>query len=1657
MKRISLFILTLLLLLTSLPTGYAIQKGDDKGGVLNLPPFVDFEVKEKRKVDVIVDVGNTSKSIDEVNSLVNEYLRPSLQANGLDYKIHVEKSNEGLTHFYYFDMPPGETHNYATALFKYDLLTNQSTMLYDTTLRGHDHVSVLDPETGLIFSNFGKAFYTDISSIPEQLRQDQGWNLGMYGLLDSEGNIFGSTEIAWSAGDYYQRKHTTRDRVMEAILAGNGNDIRNVVDTYCTPGMSSMYCNSGLGGIDSSPSNAIPYLNGGVIYRNNFYNNSWSLNNNFLKYWTEYDLTNRIGLVSFGIPSHWVSDMSYSKETGEIVMSVVTGQSYDSGFGRYIATKYVAAIFDPKTGKARTIDALYNYERRNTSEPHAFFMDGKKLLLKYNYIPNDISQNARYDYFYFEDYLTTTEPIMLQQELGLPSLGTVQLAIGDLAIFKDTRAPGGIHIVDVENMTSKKIETNTLSPYIVELPPWYKAEKRYMKDILNENITRSDAEKYYIRLDDQALMQLKNSKELADLATEMNRQNVTYLALGNNNNKTSHQNLLNAIDQRGTFIDNTNIGSAMSKAVDMITNKREAELHVLIANETLSLATIKDGLKQVQTELQAENIISSINIIQGTSTSKTFELMSQINWRSDRNNYVVMFNRGSMSELNNAEYEVEIATVLSAEYAGYISIGTTANKAVNESLIATNKNGGVFTNSTTMSTIKTVIAKHIKDTAVKNPKRVTDTLVLNYDQETGEYSSDLIINTYYEDFENDPKFTERFKTTHDPTIYENHTGVMEGIGQYQPSPTTKFTKVGKYEMVVQVQDNPSNNAVFANFREWSLDSLSRLVLFVHRAPVADFTAVVNTSRRLTIVDLSYDLDRYSERNKGIVTAVWKWKKVDDADWTSGSPPTTLAANTDYLISLKVKDRDGAWSNEVIKFVTTKDSNQPPVALFTVNPKTSSWSKTFSITDQSYDPDGDTITKREWIVTKDGKQLLTKASTPTGNEIKNAAINAGLSQLGSYQIRLRVQDRLGLWSTWYQDYAYVVNHAPIAQFEPLTTTYRDTMNAVVNLTANPDIDGDAVNYRWRLMKGDKTYSLGTTKDVSFRIRDRGLGKDAVGTWSLELRAADPLGAESYITHSLQVLNQVPTAEIISYPVYGYVDEPYNFAATSDDPDTEDKSSLQYYWKVTTPSAKVIMYYEKNLSNITFKEKGEYTMEHWVMDQLGAESEVDKVEFTILNKLPIPDFTRTPITTYRNVNIDFKSLSTDPDGWLEAYRYELFRNGQTPLTLSTDEVFTRSFSSIGTFDIRHTVTDNDGASASITKQIYIVNRAPKVVVTQPSGTNIATATEFNTLTPTILWAMTDADNDPQVQYQLQLKNQSGTVLRTTAATTTANKQFVIPNGWLEEGPVYRAAVRAYDGYDWGEYSTDKYFYILLNRPPTPGFTYTPTNIYEGDQLKFRHAVDDLDLDTLSVRYIVTAPNGQKSQYPSSSTYYQVSSNQYSSDAFSISNVMPGNYVIEQTVTDSKSEPVKVTQTIRVGKLGIVGQVTHTELWESNRNDYNESLPVGSSNQWLPQQFYSGERFMLSADTTLADHAETGSTTYAMKVTVLLHTTGTKTELTYEKDFQWSGSMWEESFNNLARGKHTFTFTVHYSNGVVKQNDVEIEIIGKASELAGVHRWK
>jgi|GEM_PF-890689 len=1614
------------------------KKPNNVGEVLNLAPTVDFELKEsKKKVDVIVDVGNTSYTEDQIRSMVNEQLRPTLNENGLDYTIHIEKSSEGVTKQYYTKYIT----NKEQELWEYDVLSGAKRLVRKVET---DSISraIYDPTNEVIivsasvpkYVNTGSENYIYIVPIDANqpiYRLNNTTNTSNF-ILTSDGYL-----IVYRGGS---NKYIVAGK-MSDIIDGTQRSlkVRSTTQSSVDPRVMMAFQD---GHVYTSHTE-FQYRD---IHSDYHLVDSFRMYSNVGQYYY-MESTSRTALPS-------PSNINVLPQTDRIIQMpttkeyIVTKLRWRPNTDAYVIDGFDTVIYNMETNQQRIFKEAPpdSHQVSTIKKPHFYSLGGNELLFK------DYDEKT----YYYPDYLNPNERVLLSDKAIYPrgNIGPYIFHFG-----QGNSSSGGLNSSEIKMLNIYTGEEVTIDSRYVRLasyPTWYHSPmKRYMTDILDEVPLRSDADKYYIRIDDQQIPHLEDSRNVAKTVKAFQDNNIEFLTIGNAASQATTSRVQSTLSN-GQVFDINQIQTSLQKISKYIAERKEVDLHVLVAQSGQSDSAMKASVQQLVTDLKAYNIYVTPYFHYGTSSSKLQEMYDKIKWNEEKNQYVLFLQTASMSELSDPAYLEGAALTLLTNYAHYFQIGSSINRSIAESLIQLNEQKGRFYVGTSYSTYYNGMKQVIIDTALQSPKRIKDVLVLEYDPVTNEYSAEIDVNLFYDDAEGDRKRAERFKTTHDPTVYENHTGVMDGTGQYMNTLTTRFTKVGLYEMTMQAQDEPLADSRFSNYWMWSKDSLSMLRLYVHREPVAKFKAIVQPNKSVSITDYSYDLDRYSRLNQGIVEWEWKWKKITDLEWSTGQL-TTVDGVSDYFISLRVKDLDGAWSKESIQLIAKTGENQPPVALFSITPASVSHRANAMISDLSYDPDGDALIKREWIATKDGKTIWFGTTQPTKQGLQNEATANGISHLGSYQVQLRVTDVHGALSDWHTEWMEVVNYPPVANFEDVPETYRDSLNTLVNTTVEPDPDDDSVSYTWLLLYKNNTYELGGSKNPSFKIKNLGLGKSAVGEWQIRLVASDPYGASSMLTKTFNVINRPPIATISSAPTSGYVDESYSFTSADTDPDSEDVSSLQSFWRFTSPSGKVQTFYSKNVTNISFDEKGTHKIEHWAEDQFGAVSEVVTATINILNKLPIADFTRNPITTYRGVDIDFQSLGTDYDGWIEGYRYELMRTENTPLTISTEANFTRSFSSIGTFDIRHTVTDNDGASDFITKKIYIVNRPPQAQVTVPSGSSAATATQFNTLTPMIRWTMSDADGDQQVQYQLQLKSENGTFLRTTAIMTTSNQQYILPNGWVSQGQIYRVTVRVFDGYDWSNYAQDRYFYVQLNQPPEAGFTYSPTLLYEGDTLNINHNVSDPDHDTLSVRYEVTAPNGVKSYYPSVGTSYTLTSSQYNRSAFLIQAMHPGKYTITQTVNDGQAPTATYTQSINVAPLSIMGQVSHTELWEGYRQTYNASLPTSSNKHWEAHQFYSGERFMLTADTTLSHNATTETDTYAVTVIATLNTTGSTVHLSYEGNNRWEGSMWEAGFNELAKGKHNIVFQATYSNGVIKQQMVEIEIIGNASYWVQVQRWK
>ena len=472
-------------------------------------------------------------------------------------------------------------------------------------------------------------------------------------------------------------------------------------------------------------------------------------------------------------------------------------------------------------------------------------------------------------------------------------------------------------------------------------------------------------------------------------------------------------------------------------------------------------------------------------------------------------------------------------------------------------------------------------------------------------------NSPLYYKLVYQDEESDPKHQEQFRYVHDPNYFKNSLGVIPDSNTWRNTVYNNLSLPGHYKVTSKAKDNPKNISTFDEYKMWSNESLSEINLYVHRKPVAVFKASINNLGNLTItdVDKSYDLDHQGETNNGIIARQWRWRKVEDVTWTtSNNPPTSFPPGQEYILGLRVRDKDGengvgVWSDYTDITIGT-GTLAPLNALFTLNPSVVSHnpSKTITVANLS----SGAITRYEWIIRKAGVQQGSIISTavPTSAQLKAYGI-------GQYTLQLRVGDA-SRWSEPYTLPYEVINNPPIAKFEAPDVVYRDTNISLINKTA-ADLDGDTITYLWKLKQpSGAEYNISTAHSPTFKIQSF-LNSYAINpvtaiskNWEIKLIATDAKGAKSEFTKDLEVINNVPEAKI-NGPISVNQYTTHNYTSSDTDADTGDNPLAIFIWKHIRSDGSHETYTSKDIT-VTFNEYGEHTIEHYVIDKIGDKSNI-----------------------------------------------------------------------------------------------------------------------------------------------------------------------------------------------------------------------------------------------------------------------------------------------------------------------------------------------------------------------------------------------------------------------------------------------------------------
>lgn len=1626
-----------------------LAKSNSAGEVLNLPPSVDFEVTEKKKVDVIVDIGNVNYTTNQINSIINTKLRPQLAAKGIDYNIIVKDTSEGINEIYYEYLDNSTNKG---GIYKFDINRKENTTIMDYQYGIGNRANVLRSENKyydvknnlLLSTDTQNLSYYDLTTRTDNFRITGSYT-SVFSLLYSDGNLlrmeYGSSDYVYAA--YYER---TRDPITNQITSTRKN-----------------YESIFYGASSSGYNKKLKYQ---IRPNGDLYILSYNINNS--QYW---DSSLNIYVKNYHNPSASPVSFNGVTTTGELFYLhpespihflddthlIIYGRyfHYTTNMYTFSPIAYVYDLTKKQYTRAPQYDELYNYYDNLYRVREYQFEDKSYIRINEDgvYHAKDILSPYEKISSYPSDALMVNFKGIIGNYVLLSSYTTGDRLNGKLYLFNYITEEWILmrdNLRGSYNPVSGVVTTwadHNIAYY--KYPVDFNGNKYLVKDVIGEQKHRYDAEVYYVRLDDTLSEQFMSPEQSVGIANLLSENNMTFVGVGSSEAKPYHDNMLKLTDYNGkTILNSSNIEQAFTDVTNFIINKKEIDLHVLdTGTSTFTEQEIKQTLNEIKQELRADNYIVKPNYVK-QQDGMLYTMLDSVYWNEYKNNYVLYLDRSTDFSHSDDAYKTLIATQMGNHYAHYIHYGQAVADHVNEVIELLNGRG-YYSESTTRAQLKSELKHHFIATAESNPKRHVRKLVLKEDEKTGEFSAEIGLQAYYYDTEGDPQKAERFKTEHNPSIYENHSGLMENTGVYLDSAITRFTKVGKYEIVAQKQDEPTTDERFSNYNLWSEDSLSRLVLYVHRQPIAQFQAYLDAEQQLVIRDLSYDLDYYSSFAKGIIKWNWKYKRTIDENWIY-EKPTQLDPTQQYMIALTVQDIDEAWSNETMVLV---GENQKPVAYFEVEPSKSSWKSEPTLMDYSYSPSHIPLIEREWKVYRGGQLLYQATTQPTIAQIKQAATTKFLNAVGTYTIQLRVKDMTLQYSEWYTNTFELINYEPIPEFEVEQPLYRDTLTTIDNTTGAVDLDGEPVTFNWTMKKNQGTFTK-TGEFPRFAIKDFGLGKQAVGKWEITLSAKDTLEKEGKLTKTFTVLNHPPTSNITGEDTV-YLGDTKQYRGNPADEDSEDVASLSSYWKVTIPSGQVLTGYASDMS-VSFLQKGQYVLEHWVVDQLDDSSPIYTKVIEVNNKPPKADFTMTPNPTYRDTEVTFKSLAYDEDGYITSYRYRAENEAGVVSLLSNEADFKRTFQSVGQVKITQTVVDDNGDSDSLTKTLLVQNRKPLLTMLYPNGRSVTSPTIISDENPKFSWSYLDLDFDQQQRVELLISKYVNNSEQYLVSLTEQSSQTSLMTSHLslQDKQLYSIKGRAHDGFEWGEWSDSVYFRVELNEPPVANFNITPKYAYEGDTLTIQHRLSDRDFDELFVQYTVIDEEGNKSYFPTKQTYYVVNKDHYNSFAFYYKSTTAQTITIMQTVSDGKSEVVEKRETVVFHPLTLSADVYHTEQWEVYRQQFNET----SKKLWMKHQFYAGEKFMLAAHTTLFNYDQTDTTVFAEKVEMYFPKLKTTIRLNSNGNHaQFLGEYYEPLLSQLDNGVYEMQFKVFYSNGVIKQDNVMIEIIGKAMSFVGVHRMK
>lgn len=433
-------------------------------------------------------------------------------------------------------------------------------------------------------------------------------------------------------------------------------------------------------------------------------------------------------------------------------------------------------------------------------------------------------------------------------------------------------------------------------------------------------------------------------------------------------------------------------------------------------------------------------------------------------------------------------------------------------------------------------------------------------------------------------------------------------------------------------------------------------------------------------------------------------AGYGWTQVDGAASTLTNATTKtvsisgLAAGT-YTFRLTVTDNGGGTGiSDVNVTVNSSSSNQSPIADAGPDIALTLPNNSTNLIGSGSDADG-TIVSYAWI-----KLSGPNASLSTEN---TAVLSLQDLVVGVYVFRLTITDNNGSMASENVQvtvFPETVNQSPVVSAGNDKTITLPTSTSTLTATAS-DPDGSIAAYTWTKQAGP-TVTLSGEGTNSLLLTNL-----VVGAYNFRITVSDNAGSTSFDEINVTVLTQgsnVPPVvnagidKIIFLPTNSI-----NLAGLASD---GDGTITTYLWsKISGPISTITGVNSPTLS-ISNMVPGQYTYRLTATDNNG-ETAFDEATITLfpgtVNQAPIANAGTNQTLVLPNTSSTLSGSGFDPDGSITSYDWTQILGPAVTITNVNSPTLLISDLSIGVFQFRLTVLDNEGASGSGIAQVTVVD--------------------------------------------------------------------------------------------------------------------------------------------------------------------------------------------------------------------------------------------------------------------------------------------------------------------------------------------------------------